>query len=92
MEVSAQTAKPAILLITDTYSRGWKATALSDSVQKSYRVMPGDAFARAIPLYAGQHHFVLKYEAPGFFPGLWISLGAFFLYLFAWAWLWKGRP
>ncbi len=88
-ELTVQTDKPQILLITDSYGSGWKARAYPDSVQKNYHVMPGDVFARAIPLSAGIHHFDLLYEAPGFTLGKWISLIALASYLFAsggWAW------
>ncbi len=88
VEVQVQTEKAQVLLMTDSYSQGWKAEALHDSDQQVYEVMPGDVFARAIPLSAGRHHFVLKYEPLGFVVGKWISLTTLLLYLFAWGWAW----
>ena len=90
MEVHVQTDKPQILMMTDNYSRGWKASAYPDSSQQTYEVMPGDYFGRAIPLTAGNHHFRLKYEPTAFEVGKWISLTSLLAYLMAWSWLgWK---
>ena len=90
LELTVETDKPQILLMTDNYARGWKAAAYPDSVQKSYAVLPGDVFARAIPLSAGNHHFDLVYDAPGFALGKWISLITLIGYLLAWGgWFWR---
>jgi len=90
LEVTVETDKPQILLMTDNYANGWKTRAYPNSVQKNYQVMPGDVFARAIPLSAGTHHFDLTYEAPGFSLGKWISLLALVGYLLAWGgWVWR---
>ncbi len=86
MEFHVQTDKPQILMITDNFSRGWKAIAYPNSVQQTYEVMPGDYFGRAIPLSAGNHHFILKFEPAAFEIGKWISSVSLLLYLFAWLW------
>jgi uncharacterized membrane protein YfhO len=90
LELTVETEKPQILLVTDSFATGWKALAYSDSVQKTYQVLPGDVFARAIPLAAGNHHFDLVYDPPGFTLGKWISLVSLPLYLLAWGWwIWR---
>lgn len=90
LELTVATDKPQILLMTDNYAEGWKARAYPDSAQKTYQVMPGDVFARAIPLSAGSHHFDLVYEAPGFALGKWISILSLVGYLLAWgSLLWR---
>ena len=66
--------------------------ACPDSVQKTYEVMPGDYIARAIPLIAGNHHFYLKYEPPGFAMGKGISFAALPAFLGLWIWFWKKKP
>jgi hypothetical protein len=81
VEVEAETAGSAILLITDNYSEGWRATALPDSDQKRYSVVPGDYFLQAIPLSAGRHHFRLEYLPPLFNPGKWVSILSCLLYV-----------
>ncbi|MFI5378679.1 MAG: hypothetical protein ACHRHE_05240 [Tepidisphaerales bacterium] len=73
MEIIADVPRPAILLITDSYSRDWQVTALSDSSQKRYTLMPADLLMRAIPLGAGRHHLKLEYRPPYYVLGLWVS-------------------
>ncbi len=81
IEVQTQTIQPCVLLITDNYSPGWRVEASADSSQKSYQVLPGDYFLRAIPLESGYHHFILKYEPVSFEIGKWVSLLSCLLYV-----------
>jgi hypothetical protein len=81
MEITAHCPSNALLVITDNYSKGWKAKALPDSDQKSFQVLPANGFQRGIPLQAGSHHFLLQYRPAGFEIGKWISIGALALYL-----------
>ena len=74
LEVLAHTTRPQILLVTDNYDDGWKAQACPGSVQEKYQVLPGDYIHRAVPLCAGNHHFYLKYDPPGYEAGKWISI------------------
>jgi uncharacterized membrane protein YfhO len=78
--VEADLATPAVLLITDPYSRDWRAVALAGSVQSSYSVLPADYVLRGIPLAAGHHHLLVEYAPPSFRIGLAISGAA----LLAW--------
>jgi hypothetical protein len=87
LELTVEAGKPHILLMTDSYASGWKAEAYSDSAQKSYRVLPGDLFARAIPLSAGKHHFDLRYDPPAFKTGRAVTLAALLAYALAWGWV-----
>jgi len=73
LEVNAQTSTPGIILITDAYSRFWRATALAGSAQRTYRVMPGDWALMAIPVMAGKHRFLIHYCPSAFPVGAWIS-------------------
>ena len=41
LTIEAEVKSPSILLITDTYAKGWRARALPGSSQASYHVMPG---------------------------------------------------
>jgi hypothetical protein len=79
--VEADVATPAILLITDPYSRDWRAVPLAGSSQQNYTVLPADYILRAIPLAAGHQHLLIEYAPPSFRIGLWISLVAFLLWI-----------
>ena len=91
LTIEASLRDPAILLITDPYSKGWRARALPDSEQTEYKVMPANYVLRAIPLAAGHHHFRVEYIPPGFRPGLWISAASLALYAVILVWLWQRR-
>jgi hypothetical protein len=86
IEIQAVLSKPEILVITDNYSKGWKAAGYPDSAESSYQVMPANGFQRAIPLQAGKHHILMEYRPDAFVIGAWISgiswalfMGCFFL-------------
>lgn len=81
MEITASLNKPAILVITDNYSRGWKASALPGSTQSSFKVLPADGFLRGIPLQAGNQHLLLEYRPWVFVIGKWISILSLTLFL-----------
>ena len=74
LTIEAQTTRPMLLLITDAYSKDWRATALPGSSQTQYKIQPADYALRAIPLGAGTHRLRLDYAPPGYFIGRWISL------------------
>ncbi|MCS6777984.1 MAG: YfhO family protein, partial [Chthonomonadaceae bacterium] len=81
LTIEAETDRPALLVVTDAYSRGWRAVALPGSRQQQYTVMPANYIFRAVPLQAGKHRLRMEY-APWEFPvGLGISLSATGLYL-----------
>ncbi len=81
MVIEADLPQPAILLVTDGYSRFWRASALPGSNQQRYAVMPANYCLRAVPLAAGRHLFRLDYRPKGFLIGRWVSLGAGVVYL-----------
>jgi hypothetical protein len=91
LTIEADLPQPAILLVTDAYSNGWRARPLSGSVQQEYRVMPADYILRAIPLAGGHHHFRLEYRPTAFQLGTWISTVSGILYFLAVVWCLKGR-
>jgi hypothetical protein len=74
MTIAADLPQPGILLITDAYSKGWRAQALKGSVQRAYRVLPANYVLRAIPLSQGHHHIRLEYLPLAFQVGAWISV------------------
>jgi hypothetical protein len=76
LTIQAELSTPAILLITDSYSKFWRGRALPGSSQKDYAVVPADYCLRAVPLAAGRHEFRLEYLPTGFLIGRWVSGGA----------------
>jgi hypothetical protein len=71
---------PAILLMTDSYAKGWRAVSLG-SVQINYQILPANYCLRAIPLERGAHHIRIEYSPRGFEIGKWVSLAALSLYI-----------
>ena len=78
IEVTADCPKPAVLVMTDNDSQGWKASALEGSDQKAFSILPAYGFFRAVPLQGGHHHFLMEYRPEAFVVGKWISI-------FSWA-------
>lgn len=80
LTIEADLEDPAILLVTDMYSTGWRIVPI-ESGQEHYEVIPGDYILRAIPLAAGHHLFRLEYSPLHYRVGRWISLVAFILFI-----------
>ncbi len=74
LTIEADLPHPAILLITDAYSNGWRAEPLEGSAQNAYEVLPADYTLQAVPLSAGHHRFQLEYLPRAYQKGKWISL------------------
>jgi hypothetical protein len=80
LTIEAELQSPAILLVTDAYSRGWRAKALPGSSQQKYDVMPADYILRAVSLSKGHHLFRMEYMPSGFLIGKWVSLISVIIY------------
>jgi len=91
LTIEADLAQPAILLVTDNYSDGWRAVALAGSAQREYQVLPANYILRAIPLNAGHHRLRLEYAPLAFRVGRAISLVSLALYLALLVWHWRKR-
>ena len=74
LTIEAEVEAPALLLVTDAYSRYWRATAMPGSVQAEYEVLPANYAFRAVPLEAGKHVFRMEYAPPGYRYGRWVSV------------------
>lgn len=81
IEITAKVSRPAVLVVSDNYSRDWKALPLADDSQGHYQVLPADGFQRGIPLLPGNHHFLLRYQ-PGAFRVGWMLSGAAWVVFF----------
>ncbi len=89
VDIEAEVTSPAVLILSDSYSAGWKATALSPGPQEAYRVLPADHTLLAIPLAAGHHHLRLEYRPLAFVVGTWITIAALFAYAVAIVFIWR---
>jgi hypothetical protein len=86
LTISASVSTPTLLLITDGYSKYWRAVPMPGSSQHHYDVMPADYTLMGVPLSAGKHLFRLEYAPSGYVIGRWISLVALASYLLAIGW------
>lgn len=88
IELEANVKSPAILLITNAYSHGWRVESIGASPpgQNAYQLMPADWALQAIPLAAGTHHLKLEYLPEAFVIGKWISIAALVGYITFLAW------
>jgi hypothetical protein len=86
LEIEADAASPALLLVTDVYTPAWRAVALPGSVQTRYDLQPANYILRAVPLAAGHHHLRIEYAPRAFTVGLWVSIGSWIVFLGA-AWV-----
>lgn len=87
LAMEVQVASPAILVITDSYSKGWRVKAAPESAQQHYKVLPANYILRAVPLQAGRHVFTMEYLPASFVVGKWLSLCSLLIYgllLFRW--------
>jgi uncharacterized membrane protein YfhO len=74
IELVADVNANALLLITNSYSKGWRAKSLGPSSQEEYAVMPADWALQAIPLMPGKHHLLIEYKPRAFVVGKWLSI------------------
>ncbi len=81
--IEADVKTPAILLVTDPYSRDWRAVPLAGSSQQAYQVLPANYILRAVPLAAGHHRLLMEYAPSSFRLGLAVSLVAWLGWLAA---------
>lgn len=64
LDLSADLNRPAILLVTDSYSRYWQVSEPGSSSQNADELLPADYTLRAIPLASGHHRLHMQYVAP----------------------------
>jgi len=70
--------RDAILLVTDSYSRGWRVRSPAAKPPQEYQILPANYAVQALPLRGGAHRIRLEY-APlplGFRIGRWVSAGS----------------
>ena len=65
LHIDVDVPAPTILVVTDNYSRFWRAAPRSPGPQATYDVLPANWILRAIPLQAGKHQIRMHYEPRG---------------------------
>ncbi|MFP6617361.1 MAG: hypothetical protein VCB26_13230 [Candidatus Hydrogenedentota bacterium] len=79
--IEVEVDKDTLLVMTDSYSKNWKAKALEGSIQKNYDLIPVDYTLRGIPILAGKHTIRIEYAPASYTIGRWISLTSLALYI-----------
>jgi hypothetical protein len=74
LDIEADVAQPAILLVTDLYTPAWRTVTLPGSTQQQYELQPANYILRAVPLAAGHHHLRIEYAPRVYAAGKWISI------------------
>ncbi len=92
LTIKADIDQPAILLITDAFTKSWRAVALLGSSQSSYQLLPANYILRAVPLAAGHHVLRVEYASNAFTIGKWISVFAMLAFVGASLWIWRQSP
>jgi uncharacterized membrane protein YfhO len=75
IEVNANLDRPAILVLTENYSTGWRVVPIESS-QPDYKIVPANWAQLAIPLEKGHHRFTLQYSPRAYRVGAWVSIFA----------------
>ncbi len=90
LEVEVDTPEAAILVITDQFSRYWRARPADPGrgPRSRYTVLPANYVLRAVPLAPGRHHVLFEYRPPLLKTGAIVSVVALTL----WMGLWIGKP
>jgi len=83
MTVLAKISRDAILLVTDSYSKGWRIVPLHTGGQRHYEILPGNYTLMAVPLKRGEHKIRLEYAPWGYRMGKWISVFFLSFYMMA---------
>ena len=89
LTIKADVEQPAILLITDAFTKSWRAVALPGSAQTRYQLLPANYILRAVPLAAGHHLLRVEYASSAFTIGKWISVLATLAFVIASFWIWR---
>lgn len=70
VEVGIDADRPALLVVSQAWSPGWKATVDG----RSAPVVRANGLVQGVPVGPGKHRVVLRYSAPGLVQGAWLTL------------------
>jgi hypothetical protein len=83
--VAASTETPGLLVLSEIWDPGWRASVNGVSVE----ILRANGIFMAVPLEAGEHAVVFRYLPPYFWPGLAITLAGAFALLGGGIWLYR---
>lgn len=86
--IKAYLPSPALLLLSENYSQGWRIIPIKQGLQEKYDIMPANYTLMAIPLAAGEHLLKMVYLPSAFIIGKWISIISFILYFLCGFFVW----
>ncbi len=75
--------RDSLLVVTDTWSEGWRAKPVAPEDRRQYQVIPVDHVLRGVPLVAGRHRIRLEYVPCGSRVAVAVSGAAAAAYLLA---------
>jgi hypothetical protein len=82
LELEATLDRAAMLIVTNNYSSGWRATAIGPAIQSEYQIVPANYAQMGIALLAGKHHLLLAYRPLAFVIGKWVSIISLVSFIF----------
>ena len=80
IEFECETTKPAIILYTDNYDKGWFAYSI-DNPKERYEVLCADYIYKAIAINEGKHKIRMEYKPKNFIWGKYISIISWILFV-----------
>jgi len=80
IEFECETTKPAIILYTDNYDKGWFAYSI-DNPKERYEVLCADYIYKAIAINEGKHKIRMEYKPKNFIWGMYISIISWILFV-----------
>jgi hypothetical protein len=83
LEIEAELQAPSILLVTDAWTRGWRAAPLEGSSQDSYELLPANYALRGLALAAGKHRLRVEYAPTALYAGALVSALAWIAWIVA---------
>jgi hypothetical protein len=83
VELTVQTSSPALLMLSEIWDTGWNATVDGQPAP----VLLADHTLRAVPVPAGEHQVVLRYDPLSLKAGIAISLATVAAIIAVWGWL-----
>jgi uncharacterized membrane protein YfhO len=88
VRIDVNATEACTLVLSDAYYPGWRATIDGEST----RVVPAYAFARAVPVQAGQHVVEFTYKPASFTLGFGLSIAGMLIGMsIAVILLWRAR-
>jgi len=82
IELSARSSAPGLLVVSEVYAEGWNAYVDGDKVE----ILRTNHALRGVPLPAGEHTVVMKYEPRSLTIGLWSTGLASVGMIGIWSW------